>query len=42
MRQTMDVETVLKTAVDEIYQALDLSELVIRMKTEEPDDVLSQ
>jgi GAF domain-containing protein len=42
MRQTMDVETVLKTAVDEIYQALDLSELVIRMKTEEPEDVLSQ
>lgn len=38
MRQTLDVETVLKTAVDEIYQALDLSELVIRMTSEAPDN----
>jgi GAF domain-containing protein len=38
MRQTLDVETVLKTAVDEIYEALDLSELVIRMTSEAPDN----
>jgi hypothetical protein len=38
MRQTLDVETVLKTAVDEIYQAMDLSELVIRMTSEAPDN----
>jgi GAF domain-containing protein len=35
MRETLDVETVLKTAVDEMYQALGLDEIVIRLVTEE-------
>jgi GAF domain-containing protein len=37
MRETLDVETVLKTAAEEIFQALDLSELEIRMTTDESD-----
>ncbi|MEJ2556623.1 MAG: GAF domain-containing protein [Anaerolineae bacterium] len=35
MRETLDVETVLKTAVNEMYQALGLDEIVIRLITEE-------
>jgi GAF domain-containing protein len=35
MRETLDVETVLKTAVDEMYQVLGLDEIVIRLVTEE-------
>lgn len=31
LRQTLDVEAVLKTAADEIYQALDLEEVVVRL-----------
>ena len=38
MRETLDLEGVLKTAVDEIYQALGLEEIVIRLATEEADD----
>jgi GAF domain-containing protein/HAMP domain-containing protein len=34
MRETLDVETVLKTAADEMYQALGLDEIVIRLATE--------
>jgi methyl-accepting chemotaxis protein PixJ len=33
MRQSLDVETVLKTAADEMYQALNLDEIVIRLAT---------
>ncbi len=33
MRQTLDVEAVLKTAADEIYQALQLDEIVVRLAT---------
>ncbi len=40
MRQTLDVEAVLQTAVEEIYQALGLSEVMIRMTDEEPEDSL--
>ena len=35
MRETLDVETVLKTTVDELYQALQLDEVVIRLVTGE-------
>jgi GAF domain-containing protein len=35
MRETLDVETVLKTTVDEMYQALGLDEVVIRLVTDE-------
>jgi GAF domain-containing protein/HAMP domain-containing protein len=38
MRETLDMETVLKTAVDEMYQALGLDEIVIRLATEETDE----
>jgi len=38
MRETLDVETVLKTAAQEMRQALGLSKMVIRLATEEPDD----
>jgi len=38
MRETLDVESVLKTATDEIYQALDLDEIVIRLATEDAGD----
>ena len=31
MRQTLDVETVLRTAVNELYQSLDMSEVTIRL-----------
>jgi hypothetical protein len=31
MRETLDVETVLKTAVQEVRQALNLPEVVIRL-----------
>ena len=34
MRETLDLESVLKTAADEIYQALGLDEVVIRLVTE--------
>lgn len=33
MRQTLDVEAVLKMAADEIYQALQLDEIVVRLAT---------
>jgi hypothetical protein len=33
MRESLDVETVLRVAVDEIYQALDLEEIVIQLGT---------
>jgi len=35
MRESLDVETVLRTAVDEMYQALGLDEIVIRLATGE-------
>jgi GAF domain-containing protein/HAMP domain-containing protein len=37
MRETLDVETVLKTAADEIYQALGLDEVVVRLVADEMD-----
>jgi GAF domain-containing protein/HAMP domain-containing protein len=37
MRETLDVETVLRTAVDEIYEALDLSDLAIYLSPERPE-----
>lgn len=37
MRETLDVELVLRTAVDEIYQTLGLSEVLVRLVTEEED-----
>jgi len=37
MRAMLDLESVLKTAADEMYQALELDEIVIRLATEEPD-----
>ncbi len=36
MRQTLDVETVLKAAADEIYRALDLEEVVVRLTPRNP------
>ncbi|HNT74977.1 MAG TPA: GAF domain-containing protein [Anaerolineae bacterium] len=36
MRQTLDVEAVLKTAADEIYRALDLEEVVVRLTPRNP------
>jgi GAF domain-containing protein len=33
MRQTLDVESVLRTAVQEVRQALDLSEVVVRLRS---------
>jgi len=38
MRETLDMENVLKAATDEIYRALGLEELVIRLATEETDE----
>jgi GAF domain-containing protein/HAMP domain-containing protein len=38
MRASLDLESVLKTAADEIYQALGLDEIVIRLATEETRD----
>jgi len=38
MRETLDVERVLKTATDEVYQALGLDEIVIRLTTKDADD----
>lgn len=38
MRETLDVETVLRTAVDQVQQALDLDRIVIRLMTEEDGD----
>ncbi|OQY25124.1 MAG: hypothetical protein B6I34_02755 [Anaerolineaceae bacterium 4572_32.1] len=38
VRETLDVETVLKTAVDEIYQALGLEKVAIRLATGEADE----
>ncbi|MGD9099984.1 MAG: GAF domain-containing protein [Anaerolineae bacterium] len=37
MRETLDVETVLRTAVEEIYEALDLSDLAIYLSPERPE-----
>ena len=37
MRETLDIETVLKTTASEMRQALDLDNLVIRLATPEPD-----
>jgi GAF domain-containing protein len=39
MRETLDVETVLKTAVDEMYRALGLDEIVIRLVTEDHEQL---
>jgi GAF domain-containing protein len=36
MRETMDMEIVLKTAADEMYRALDLEEVVVRLVADEP------
>ncbi|MEA3338782.1 MAG: GAF domain-containing protein [Chloroflexota bacterium] len=38
MRETLDVETVLETATDEIYRALGLEKIVVRLATEEAND----
>jgi GAF domain-containing protein len=38
-RQTLDMETMLQTAADEIYQALGLDEVVIRLATDEEESV---
>ena len=38
VRASLDLETVLKTATDEIYQALGLDEIAIRLATDEADD----
>jgi GAF domain-containing protein len=38
MRQTLDMETMLQTSADEIYQALDLDEVVIRLVIREEND----
>ena len=35
MRESLDMQTVLKTAADQIYQALDLEEVMIRLATDE-------
>jgi hypothetical protein len=35
MRQTLDVESVLRTAVQEVRQALDLSQVVVQLRTVE-------
>jgi GAF domain-containing protein len=35
MRETLDVEMVLRTALDEMYRALGLDEIVIRLATQE-------
>lgn len=37
MRSSMDVKAVLQTAIEEIYQVLDLEELVIQLTPDEPD-----
>jgi GAF domain-containing protein len=37
MRETLDVESVLKTTADELYQALGLDEIVIRLVGDEKD-----
>jgi GAF domain-containing protein len=37
IRGTLDLETVLRAAADEIYRALDLEEVVVRLAAEEPD-----
>jgi GAF domain-containing protein len=37
MRETLDIETVLRTTASEMRQALDLDNLVIRLATPEPD-----
>ena len=38
MRETLDVETVLKTTAQQVRQALDLPEVVIRLRSSQPDD----
>jgi GAF domain-containing protein len=38
MRETLDVETVLKTTVQQVRQALDLPEVIIRLQQSEPND----
>lgn len=45
MRETLDVETVLKTAVQEVRRALELPEVIVRLVSQSPDqtqDVSSQ
>ncbi len=39
MRQSLDIEDVLKAAADEIYQALELDEVFVRLKTEADTEV---
>jgi GAF domain-containing protein len=38
MRETLDLDTVLRTAVDEMYHVLELDEIAIRMFPEETTD----
>jgi two-component system NtrC family sensor kinase len=38
VRQTLDLETVLETAVQEVQQSLDLPEVMIRLATRWEDD----
>jgi GAF domain-containing protein len=42
VRETLDMEAVLKTAADEIYRALDLEEVVVRLAPEAPEDDSAQ
>ena len=42
MRESLDVETVLKTTVDEMYQALGLDEVVVRLVTDEKESERSR
>ena len=37
IRESLDVQTVLETAADELYQAFGLDKVVIRMATDEDD-----
>ena len=41
MRETLEMEAVLKTAADEMYQALGLDKIVIRLATDKADGDLS-
>ena len=42
MRETLDVETVLKTAADELYRAFELDDVVIQLTTGEIDQGAAQ
>jgi GAF domain-containing protein len=42
MRETLDVETVLKTAADELYRAFELDDVVIQLTTGEIDGDVAQ